>query len=403
MKNKNIGISIILISLIVLLGGCGIKTSGNYYKEGLKFFNSGNYKEAETNFTKAIEINSERAEYYIDYGMTLIMLEEYDEAIEVFDQAILDKNNAIVNKNNKKALRGKGIAYFESFQYTKAIEQFDKALAITELSEINLDIRYYLGSSQEKAGLYENAVETYSLILNKSPSDAAIYSSRAFAYRKLGDYDKSLADYDKAISFDTTNYDYYFGKYFLMIEFSEADAATLVMNEASKLSVETQEDKFNLAKVHFYNEDYDTAIIEFSEAFRNGFTAAYVFLGDIYMKESDYESAVYNYLMYSDDEANEKSATVYNQIGVCYIKLEKYEEALTYIQLGLEYNDISLNQELKQNEIVAYENLGEYEEAYQCMTEYLTLYPDDEEASKEYEFIKTRLPDVSTITTKTEE
>jgi len=387
--------------MITLLSGCSGKTAGNYYKEGLKYFNNGNYEEAEKNLGKALKMNSERAEYYIDYGMSLIMLGQNEEALKYFDQAILEKDNMIVNKNNKKAFRGKGIAYFKSYHYKEAIEQFDKALAIDELSDLNMDILYYKGNSQENAGLYEKAAETYTAILTENPSDTAIYNSRANVYRRLGDYNNSLADYNKAISLDTVKYDYYFGKYFLMLEIGDEKGASAVLDEAANISIKTQEDKYNLAKVHYYMKDYDGAIIELSEAFSNGFTAAYFYLGDIYEKKSDYESAVYNYKMFIEDENNIKSAVVYNQMGVCLIKLGQYKEALSYIKTGLEYNDVSLEQTLKQNEMVAYENQGQFKEAYQLMTKYLTLYPEDEAAIKEYDFLKTRLPEASKVT-KTE-
>lgn len=398
----NLRCAVFLIIVITLLSGCSGKSAGNYYQEGLKYFNSGNYEEAQTYLAKAIEKNAERAEYYIDYGMTLIMLGQNEEAIQYFDKAILEKNNMIVNKNNKLAYRGKGIAYFKAYNYTNAIEQLDKALSIDELSDLNLDILYYKGNSQEKAGLYEEAAATFTAILAEKPSDADTFYRRALVYRKLGNYDKSLADYDKAISINHLKYDYYFGKYFLMSESEEEEGAATVLEEAANITIKTQEDKFNLAKIHYYMEDYDSAIIELSEAFSNGFTVAYFYLGDIYEKKEDYESAVYNYQMFIEDETNEKTASVYNKIGICQIKLGKYEEALSYIQTGLEFNDIFLEQVLKRNEIIAYENLGKFEEAYQLMTEYLNVYTEDEEAAQEYDFLKTRLPEASTVTKKDE-
>lgn len=396
MSRFNVKHVIFLILIVGLLSGCS-KSSGSYYKEGMKYFNNGNYTEAEVNFAKAIEINPERAEYYINYGMTLIMLGKGDKALLSFDKAILKKDNAIVKKNNKMAYRGKGIAFLKAHQYAEAIQQFDTALKIDELSDLNMDILYYKANAQEAAGYYKEAADTYSAILEENTKDAAIYNSRAFVYRKLSDSKKSLADYDKAISFDKSKYDYYFGKYFLLLELKDTEGAKAVLDEAEKITVKTQEDKFNLAKIHYYKEDYDVAIKEFGEAFKNGFVAAYFYLGGIYEEKEDYKSAINNYKMFIEDTTTVKTASVYNQIGMCLIKQEQYEEALSYIQKGLEYKDIFLDQALKQNEIIAYENIGDYSKAYQLMTEYIKLYPEDKEAATEYEFLKTRLPEVSTF------
>ncbi len=397
MKKKKLKNTAILILTAALLGGCGSKSAGSYHKDGLEYFNSGNYDKAEVSLAKALEMNADRADYYIDYAMTLIQLGKYEEAIQYFNRIILDKDNSIVKKNNKIAYRGKGIAYFNSHSYTKAIEQFDKALAIDELSDLNMDILCYKGNSQEKAGLYEKAAETYTAVLDKKPSDADTYNNRANVYSRMGNYEKSLADYDQAIKLDNKNYDSYFGKYFLMSENGDEKGASAVLEMASHISGTTQEDKFNLAKVHYYMENYDSAIAELDEAFRNGYTEAYFYLGNIYEKKKDYETAVYNYGMYISKEADIESAAVYNQLGVCLIKEGNYEEALSYIQKGLEYNEFSFNQALKRNEIIAYENLGDFEEAYARMTEYLALYPEDKEALEENEFLKTRLPEVSTV------
>jgi tetratricopeptide (TPR) repeat protein len=388
--------AVILLLSITMLSGCGRKSAGDYYREGIKYIEDGSYEEAEQALVKAIEIKSDKAEYYIDYGMTLIMLKEYDKAIQNFNQAILDKKNLIVNENNKKAYRGKGIAYYYSHEYIKSIESFDKALLLEELPELNVDILYYKGSALERSGQYDEAITTYTSILNEKAADAQTYNKRGFAYRMTGDFEKSLADYEKAISLDADHYDYYFNKYFLLLEADKLEEANLVLDEAAKIKIDTEEDKFNLAKVHYYMEDYESAISELNEAFSNGFSEAYYYLGEIYAKRQEYDSAVYNYEMYMKEETALDSAMVYNQIAVCLLNLKRHQEALSYIQQGLAFNDTSMQQQLKRNEIVAYENLGNYDEAYIRMTEYLKTYSDDEEAVEEYEFIKTRVSDVST-------
>ncbi len=395
MKKKKLKSTAIILLSVILLVGCGSKSAGSYYKEGLKYFNNGSYVKAEASFLKALEINGNRADYYIDYAMTLVQLGKFEEAAQYFDRVILDKDNGIVNKNNKAAYRGEGIAYFKSHDYKKAIEQFDKALAIDELRDLDRDILYYKGNSQAKAGLFKEAAQTYTAILKEKPSDAYTYYSRAYAYRMLKYYKKSLADYDKAIKLDNNNYDYYLGKYFLLAEEGDTDEAAAVLKMAANIKGTTKEDEFNLAKVHYYMGNYDDAVTEFSEALKNEFTESYFFLGNIYEQKKDYENAAYNYSMYITQGADITSAVVYNQIAFCLIRLNNYEEALSYIQSGLQYNDIVFNQPLKRNEIVVYENMGEFEKAYDLMKEYLAEYPEDEDAAAENEFIKTRLPQAS--------
>jgi len=383
--------SLFLLLIVIVLSGCSTKSANYYYKEGIEAFNESDYLKAEENFIKAIEKNEYRAEYYIDYGMTLIMLEDYNQALEMFDRAMLDKDNEIVRKNNKLAMRGKGILYYKSYDYINALEQFDKALSISELSELNLDILYYKASSEEKLGLYEKALESYTKILSEKDKDANTYSKRGNIYTKLKRYEEALLDYDKAIMLDSDNNDYYFGKYFLLLESGDLQGANKALEDAANLKMETVEDEYNLGKIYYYQEKYDMAEIQLSEAFRNGFSSAYYYLGSICEKQGDYEAAVYNYRMYLEDSNNEKSAALFNQMGLSYMKLEKYTEALEAIQNGLKLNDIALDQSLRRNEIICLEHMARYDEAYKLARDYTSDYPNDEEAKRELTYIKSRV------------
>lgn len=382
---------------LMLLGGCSKESAGNYYKEGMDYFNSGNYDKAEKSLAKAIELNGDKAEYYIDYGMNLIQLGKYEEAVTYFQKAIQDKKNLIVNKNNKVALRGEGIAYLKAHNYEEAISKFEDALDIKESDGLNLDILYYKGNAQMKAGLYKEAADTYSEIIKMKPGDSASYQARGDIYRRLGEFDASLSDYDKAIDLDKNNYEYYFGKYFLMLDKEDEAGAKEVLTKALSIKGQTQKDKFNIAKIDYYMENYDNAIVGFSDAYSNGFFEAYYFLGDIYERKGEYETAVNNYSMYIENASAIESAAVYNQIGNCYIKLNKYKEALAYIEDGIKMNDITIIKALKRNEVVVYENLSNFEKAYSLMKDYVKAYPEDESALNELSFLKTRLPDAVVI------
>ena len=58
--------------------------------------------------------------------------------------------------------------------------------------------------------------------------------------------------------------------------------------------------------------------------------------------------------------------------------------------MGLQCEDTSLQQSLRFNEAVAYEYLADFETARELMEAYLKDYPNDAEAEREYQFLKTR-------------
>ena len=178
---------LLLIGLMVLVVSAltGCNSAGKYDNDGKKYFSQGKYEEAADSFLKAIAQNPNRTDYYIDYGMTLTALGRYEDAIVQFDQAYRDKDIGIIKKNNKKLLRGKGIAYFYSGQYEKALEQFELALQIRELSELNRDILYYKGSSLRAIGSYDLAVEAYDTILSEDETLAPAILLRANCYQVM--------------------------------------------------------------------------------------------------------------------------------------------------------------------------------------------------------------------------
>lgn len=401
-KNSGLKRGLLILAAAFLLTGCSGKSAGDYYKEGMAYFDSGNYEKADESLKKAIEKNKERADYYTGYALNLIELGKYEDAVIYFERSILDKDNAIVRRNNKKAYRGEGIAYFKAHDYETAIEKFDKALAIHELDDMNLDILSYKGKAQENSGLYKEASDTYTKIIEENKNSGQAYKIRADIYRKMKEYDKSLADYDKAIKLDSRNYDFYIGKYLLLLDRKEEDSAKEVLAKAAAINGTTEADKFNMAKITYYMGDYDTAIQMFGEAFGNGFTESYYYLGLIYEQKKDYENGAANYGKYVESPEGKNNGGAYNRAAECLMRLKNYEEALVYIEDGLEVNDVEANQTLKRNQIIVCENLDRFEEAYKLVTKYIEDYPEDKDAQKEETFLKSRLADAVTIP-KTEE
>ena len=66
------------------------------------------------------------------------------------------------------------------------------------------------------------------------------------------------------------------------------------------------------------------------------------------------------------------------------MKLDQAKQALNYYRLGLEEEDASdeLKQEMRLNEIAAYEMSGDMESAKSKLKSYIQDYPDDERAAK---------------------
>ncbi len=104
------------------------------------------------------------------------------------------------------------------------------------------------------------------------------------------------------------------------------------------------------------------------------------------MGDFNYAISVYNTYL----EGDQTNASVYNRLGLCKMEMKMYEEALAAFQAGKNIENNDMMQTLRFNEIITYERLGNYKQAASLMSGYLSAYPDDETAQREYIFLKTR-------------
>ena len=390
--NRRITLRIGAISLIILLtfglAGCG-NQGKSYYKDAIKSYNQGDYEAAAESFAKAIELKDDNADYYIDYGYCLIELENYTEAESMFRKAILDKENSIVDKNNKKAYRGLGIMNYLEGNYESALEDFNKAMEYTSLKEYDVDILSYMGAANLQLGNYEEALANFTRIIQDEPKNIIALKGRGEVNYQLGNYEDSITDYTTAKKLKKDDYDVYFGLYNAYIALGDSENGNDILEQAASLPIKDDEDKFNLAKIHYYQGNNTQALDGFKLASEQGVVESYLYLGDIYLANGDDTTAVYYYELYLK-EGQPKSASFYSKLATSYLNIKSYDQALDMIQTGLTYAGSSDKQNLLKNEIIAYEHLGDYESAFAKMQAYLSSYPEDEEAKRELEFLATR-------------
>lgn len=110
----------------VFFTGCG--EAEKEYNKAIELMESGQYKDSLVHFVNALEENSEKAEYYIAYGMALNSTGSYKEAIKEFSRAYQDTDNKISRQNNKRLYMGQAVSYYNMGNTKEALEACDKAL-----------------------------------------------------------------------------------------------------------------------------------------------------------------------------------------------------------------------------------------------------------------------------------
>lgn len=121
---------------------------------------------------------------------------------------------------------------------------------------------------------------------------------------------------------------------------------------------------------------------------------AYLGKGMAYYEQEEYPAAKQ---ALSDALANgiEKTPIIYNMIAICDMEQGNVDTALSSYEAGIalagqsdEYAKVV--QEMEFNVIVCYEKQTDWENAKAKMAEYISKYPDDEDAQKEAAFLETR-------------
>lgn len=95
-----------------------------YLNRGMAYYTLGQFTEAESDFSNAIEINPKYSTAYHHWGMLKYELREYDEAVELFNKAIqFEDNNPVIFYNL-------GMTYYRLKEMEKACYYFNKSCSL---------------------------------------------------------------------------------------------------------------------------------------------------------------------------------------------------------------------------------------------------------------------------------
>lgn len=318
----------------------------------------------------------------VDEGMAAVEALDYDGALQCFEKAMAD------GEDLRLLYRGQGLAYMGMTQYESAIEAFEKALRSGNgrVDEIDYDINYYLATAYYKQGDPAKSIEAYDAIIAMEPKDKLAYYLRG-SVRIADDFEKAKADFEKAISLAKEDYDLLINIYLVLEQYGYKEMGQEYLQAAIGSDSKSMTD-YQRGRMYYYLKDYDNARNYLEKARKNEGYEAVLLLGQTYEELGDYNYAisVYNSFIESD----QTQAKVYNRLGLCKMELNAYEEALSAFQAGMNIENNDMMQTLKFNEIITYEKIGEFKKASVLMENYLSSYPDDQAAQREYIFLKTR-------------
>ena len=158
---------------------------------------------------------------------------------------------------------------------------------------------------------------------------------------------------------------------------------TEALNRTSK------KDLIMKGRLYYYMKDYTNAKSCLEEAVKNGDQEGVYWQAELYWDSGNQDYAVSLYQNYLSGESPSHQ-DAYERVASYQISQENYDDALATLEQGIAMGDQGSLRSLLSSEIAVYERKSDFPTAKAKMESYLESYPDDADAAREYEFLKSR-------------
>lgn len=287
------------------------------------------------------------------------------------------------------ALREEGIVYMEQGEYEQAVTCFETALGVSKgkINDTEMDICFYKALAEYKLGDTDAAMETYNAVIEYNEHPKA-YFLRGNLYYELDDEENALADYRLAADKEKEDYSLFIAIYETLVAKEKTNVGQEYLNRALEIKGDKPYDKMQKGRINFLLGETETAVSLLTEAAEEE-PESYYYLFLIYDELEDSTKSIENLNTYLENEEELDSYKLYD-MGTSLMNKEDYDNAIVCYTKALELEQIPNQQNIMKSLVIAYEKILDFTSAKEVMKEYVALYPEDEEAYREYIFLETR-------------
>jgi tetratricopeptide (TPR) repeat protein len=203
--------------------------SVEWFEKGYATAASGNFSDAVTAYTKAVENNPQFAAAYRNRGIAYTNLGKHNQAIGDYNKAIK------INPKQAVAYNNRGTAYGNLGKFSQAIPDFNKAI---QLYPQDAEAHYNRGLSYEQLGNYHQAIKNYNKSIEINPKHANAYHNLGVAYYKLGNFNQAIVSFNEAIKINPQDAETHYNKGLSYLSLENYQQAIVDFNEAIKINPE---------------------------------------------------------------------------------------------------------------------------------------------------------------------
>lgn len=261
-------------------------------------------------------------------------------------------------------------------QYKRATTQAEKDRIREEMKQAVYDFtanrKLEEGNRLYYAKKFDDAIKLYIEAIELKPDGAETYNNRGVAYQELQQYDRAIADFNKALEFKQHEF-IYNNRAIAYIRLGKYDRAIEDYDKAIELKPDYALSYNNRGITYNDLGQHDRAIENFNRAIelKPNYAEYYYNRGVVYENLGQHERAIADYSKAIDFNPNLHQ--VYTNRGVVYANLKQFECAI---------KDFNRALYLKQHEFIyinlgsAYFYLGQYDRAIKNYNRALDLKPD---------------------------
>jgi tetratricopeptide (TPR) repeat protein len=328
----------------------------NFFNLGIQFKSEGKDELAIENFTKAIELNPNDANAYIERARAY-KYNDFNKALNDYTKAIeLNPNEAdfYIKRADAYHYSGYDLYYYDDYDTLCKSDIFYKALNdYTKAIELNPNCynAYYARAMFHQQLDYSsvicdeqalNAIPDYTKVIELAPDENYAYYNRAQCYQFLKEYNKAIADYSKCLELDDKYHCIYNDRGYCYEELKEYDKAIADYSKAIEMDYPISFPYFRRANCYHNLKKYDEALADYSKGFKlgRGITLRDFFNGgELYKELGDYERAFkcfdYGIKSCKDSKDKEKYARLAHDTAMSindYNRAKNYLEQLTSLE-----------------------------------------------------------------------
>jgi tetratricopeptide (TPR) repeat protein len=230
------------------------------------------------------------------------------------------------------------------------------------------------GFAYTSLGQMDKAIDDYTRAIEINPEFTDSYYNRGLAYGTIGQFDKAIADYSKAMEIDPAYTKAYSGCGVAYYNLGQWDKAIAEYSRAIEIDPKYADAFYNRGIVYGNLGQLDKAIADYSKVIEinPGYTIAYSNRGNAYSNLRQMDKAIADYTKAIIIDPNYRDG-YYNR-GITYYNLGQFDKAIADFSNAIEIDPGYST--AYSNRGVAYASQGHWKEAIEDYSKAIGINPD---------------------------